>query len=80
MRQFYNQHHKSIAWQALQSGSIIALFLYITIRGLFYEFPMSWTEESVFFIKVFLSSAGLISGTTGTVAFLYRLVLKIRRY
>lgn len=80
MRQFYKQHHKSIIWQALQSGSIVALFLYSIIRGLFYEFPMSWTEESLFFIKVFLSSACLIAGTTGSVALLYKLVLKIRRY
>lgn len=80
MRQFYNQHHKSIAWQALQSGSVLSLLLYAIIRGLFYEFPMTWAEESLFFIKVFLSSACLIAGTTGSVALLYRLVLKIRRH
>jgi len=80
MKQFYLQHRKSIAWQALQSGSILSLFVYAIFRMLFYEFPLSWTEEGLYFIKTFSGSLFLIATATGGAALLYRSLVKMKLY
>jgi len=80
MRQFYLQHRKSILWQAIQSGSILSLFVYAIFRMLFYEFPMTGMEEGLYFVKVFLSSLFVIATATGGSALLYRSLVKMRVY
>jgi len=73
------RHKDHLMIQAISNGSIVSIFVYIIIRILFYEFPMSWTEEISFFIKISLASCLMITVATVGTAWLYRGLVKIRR-
>jgi len=78
MKKFYHQHHKSILWQAMQLASILSLFMYALPRILFYDFPVSWYEEVLYFAKIYSCSLFIITSATGGPALLYRYILKLR--
>lgn len=80
MKQFIAQHRKSIMWQALQSGGVLSLCIYAIIRFTFYEFPMSWTEEAIFFLKTYFISCFLIATATGGSAWMYRSLIRMKLY
>lgn len=65
--------------QALQSGTVLSLFVYATLRVFFYEFPMTWTEEVMFFLKTVFCSCFFIATATGGVAWLYRAIRMMNR-
>jgi hypothetical protein len=71
---------KFILWQAIQSGSILSLLVYAIIRSLFFEFPMSWIAETIFFTKIFLSSVFIFAAATGGSTWLYLSVIKMKRH
>jgi hypothetical protein len=79
MKQFISRHKNNMLVQALSSGSILSIFVYIILRCLFYEFGMGWTEEIMFFIKTMLASSCIIATATGGSAWLYRGLVKMRR-
>jgi hypothetical protein len=64
--------------QALNSSSIISLFVYAALRVLFYEFPMTWGEEIVFFLKTVFASCFLIATATAGSAWLHRGIEKLK--
>ena len=65
MKKMIVRNKETILVQALYSGSIVSLFIYVVLRGLFYEFPMSWGEEILFFTKTILGSCFLFVTATG---------------
>ena len=65
MKKLIVRNKETILVQALYSGSIVSLFVYVVFRGLFYEFPMSWVEEISFFFKAILGSCFLFVTATG---------------
>ncbi|MBC7948318.1 MAG: hypothetical protein H7Y42_10595 [Chitinophagaceae bacterium] len=79
MRQFIVQHRNSIPAKAVYSASTISLFLYIIIRALSYDFPMSWTEEIVLFSKILFTGSFLISLVTIGCAGLYGAFERMKR-
>lgn len=70
------RHRKNIFAQALVSGGVLSLFVYVVLRILFLEFPMSWIEEVTFFLKTTLLSSFLVFSATGGTAWAYRSLLK----
>ena len=74
MKQFIIRNRKNILVQALYSGSIASLFIYMLFRCIFYEFPMSWIEEIMFFFRTILSSCFLFVSATGLPAGLHLLI------
>ncbi len=78
MRQLYIFYRRNILLQAFRSASVLSLFIYTMFRIFFFEFPLSWTEEAVFFIKMFLSSSFIIATATGGVVIAYRTFVKLR--
>ena len=79
MKQFFQRHRKSIFLQSFYSCSVLSLFVYIFMRSVFYEFPMSWAEESLFFIKMIgISQALFVTAVAGS-AWLYKGVVKMKR-
>lgn len=76
MKQFFIRRHKNLFIQALQSGSVISLFIYASLRCLFHEFPMSLTEEVLFFLKTAVASCFLIATAMTGSAWLYAAVVK----
>jgi hypothetical protein len=79
MKQSLLRYRKHMLLQALQSGSVLSLFVYATLRVLFYEFPMTWMEEVVFFLKTVLCSCFLIATATGGMTWLYRTIRVMTR-
>jgi hypothetical protein len=80
MRQsLLRRRHPHMLLQALHSGSILSLFVYAILRALFYEFPMTWGEEVVFFLKTVLTSCFLIATATGGSTWLYRTIRMMNR-
>lgn len=79
MKQFLVQHRNSIWIKALYSSATISLFLYIIIRGFSYDFPMSWTEELLLFIKVIFTGSLVMSLATIGCASLYKAFERIKR-
>ncbi|MBL7739675.1 MAG: hypothetical protein JNK14_10675 [Chitinophagaceae bacterium] len=80
MKQFLLQHRNSIWAKALYSSATVSLFIYIIIRGFTYDFPMSWTEEALLFVKVVLAGTFLMSLATISCASLYKAFEKIKRH
>jgi hypothetical protein len=78
MRQLYIHYRQYILWQAFRSASVLSLFIYAMFRIFFFEFPLSWTQEAIFFIKMFLSSSFIIVTATGGVVIAYRTFVKLR--
>lgn len=76
MKQFFVRRHKNVFVQAMQSGSVISLFVYISLRCLFHEFPMSLSEEIFFFLKTGVASCLLIATAMTGSAWLYAAILK----
>ncbi|HEX2629666.1 MAG TPA: hypothetical protein VHM26_11655 [Chitinophagaceae bacterium] len=80
MRQsLLRRRHPHMLVQALHSGSILSLFVYAILRALFYEFPMTWGEEALFFLKTVLVSCFLIATATGGATWLYRTLKLMNR-
>lgn len=79
MKQLFVHHRKTILAQALVSGGLLALVIYVVFRTLFYEFPMSWAEEASFFLKTTLVSCLVIGSITGSIAWACELSKKIIR-
>jgi len=80
MKQFLIQYRNSIWAKALYSSATISLFLYIIIRGFSYDFPMSWTEEIMLFIKVIFTGTVVMSLATAGCAGLYKAFERIKRH
>ncbi|MBL7744180.1 MAG: hypothetical protein JNN00_11950 [Chitinophagaceae bacterium] len=80
MKQFILQHRNRIWAKALYSSATISLFIYIIIRGFTYDFPMSWTEEAILFVKVIFAGSCLMSLATIGCASLYRAFERIKRH
>ena len=80
MKQFLVQHRNSIWAKALYSSATISLFLYIIIRGFSYEFPMTWTDEILLFIKIIFTGIFMMSLATVGCASLYRGFERIKRH
>jgi hypothetical protein len=78
MKQFLLRHRKNMLLQAVSSASILSLFVYAVLRCLFYEFPMTWDEEILFFLKTFLSSCFVISTATAGSAWFYRIFQQMK--
>lgn len=70
---------KTIVWQAIRSGLVLAFFMYLMLRIIFYEFQMSWPEEVVFFSKVMLVGASFIALCTSGIIFMYYGILRMKR-
>jgi hypothetical protein len=79
MGRFLAQQRNRIWMKALLSSATICLLLYIIIRSLTYDFPMSWREEILLFFKVILSgTCMMVVATTGS-ATIYKTFLRIKR-
>ena len=78
MRQLIIHYRKNILWQAFRSASVLSLFVYTMFRIFFFEFPLSWTEEATFFIKMFLTSSFIIATATGGIVIAYRSIIRLR--
>jgi len=79
MKQFLTRHRKNILLQSFLSCSIFSICVYAIIRCIFFEFPMSWTEESLFFIKMFAACQLIFVTGVGGLTLLYRGLLRIRK-
>jgi len=80
MKQFLVQHRNSILAKALYSSATISLFFYIIIRVFSFDFPMSWMEEIMLFIKVTFTGTFMMSLATVGCAGLYRAFERMKRY
>jgi TRAP-type C4-dicarboxylate transport system permease small subunit len=79
MKKFIARHKNHLLLQAFSSSTVISVFVYIVTRILFYEFPMSWMEEIVFFLKITLTSCCIIATATGGSVWFYRGLVKMKR-
>jgi hypothetical protein len=79
MRRFMARHRNRIWMKSLSSSIIICIFLYIIIRCLSFDFPMSWREELSFFGKILFTGCSLIVFSATGSAFMYKTFLKIKR-
>jgi hypothetical protein len=79
MKQFLFRNRQSMLFQAFRSGSILSLFVYTIIRILAFDFPMSWGEEILLFIKIMAASCFLIASATLGSAWVYKNVLNLKR-
>ena len=79
MKQFITRNRKRMIFRALYSAAIISICVYTFARVLFYEFPMTWTEEIVFFLQVVVTGSLLIGGAATIITSLYFLLLKIKQ-
>ncbi|HEY6506038.1 MAG TPA: hypothetical protein VIZ28_18815 [Chitinophagaceae bacterium] len=80
MKQFFVQRRNSIWVKSLYSSATISLFLYIIIRGFSYDFPMSWSEEILLFIRIVFTGTFMISMAAIGCAGLYRAFEKMKRH
>ena len=80
MKNFFVRVRKTLAWQAIQSGMFLSLLIYLMLRTMFYEFPMTWSEEIAYFFKTILVSTIFISLCTGGMIYMYRGILKMRHW
>jgi hypothetical protein len=80
MKQFLVQHRNSIWAKALYSSATISFFLYIIIRGFSFEFPMTWMDEALLFIKITFTGTFLMSLATVGCASLYMAFERIKRH
>jgi hypothetical protein len=80
MKQLKLMYRRSLLANALHSGMMISLLAYVVMRGLFYEFPMSWKEEFVFLGKTVITGTFMIASATAGSILLYRSVLKMKKY
>ena len=79
MKKLIVRFGKTLVWQAIRSGLVLALFIYVMLRTMFHEFPMSWSEEIAYFLKTIMVSTSFIALCTGGIIYMYRGVLKMRR-
>ena len=77
MKQFLSQN--KILTQAIYSSATISLFLYIVVRSFSYEFPMTWLEEALLFIKIVCTGSFLMVLITVGCAGLYLSFQKLKR-
>jgi len=70
---------KNLFFQAMYSSLIISICFYCFVRILFFEFPMTWLEEIVFFIKIVFTGSIFIVACRSVVTGLYFLSQSKRR-
>jgi len=70
---------KSLFFQVMYSSVIISVCFYVFVRILFYEFPMTWLEEFVFFIKIVFTGSVFMSVCRSGVTGFYFLLQRKRR-
>ena len=79
MKQFLARHRKNIILQSFISCSLFSVSVYAIIRSIFYDFPMSWTEESLFFVKMFTASQLILVTGVGGLTWMYRGLLRLKK-
>ncbi len=77
MKQFLSQN--KILTQAIYSSATISLFLYIVVRSFSFEFPMSWLDEALLFIKIVCTGSFLMVLVTMGCAGLYLSFHRLKR-
>jgi hypothetical protein len=79
MKQFVLRNRHSVPFKAAYSSFIFSVCFYTVIRTLFFEFPMTWPEEAMFFCKVI--AAGCFATTSAVIltAWFYVVIIKIVR-
>jgi hypothetical protein len=79
MKNLIARKRNTIAFRAISPAALISICLYVFVRILFFEFPMSWLEEFIFFSKVILSGVFFISLCVIGLKLLYFFVLKFKQ-
>jgi hypothetical protein len=79
MKQFLDQQRNRIWMKALYSSTIISLSLYIIIRAFSFDFPMSWMEEIMLFLKIVCTGSVMMVVATIGCAGLYKSFLRMKR-
>ena len=70
-----------VAWmKAMTSSATISLFLYIIIRGFTFDFPMTWLEEIMLFVKVIFTGTTMMVLITTGCAGLYGYYERVKRH
>jgi hypothetical protein len=77
MKQFF--HQNKILGQAIYSSAIVSLFLYIVVRTFTFEFPMTWIDEALLFIKVVCTGSFMMVLITVGCAGIYLSYQKMKR-
>ncbi len=78
MKQFItNNRHKVL--QGVPSALLISFSIYLFLRIIFHDFPMSWSEEIFFFLKVNVIGSLLIIMATGSCTGMHSLYKKYRK-
>jgi|GEM_PF-5611812 len=78
MKQFFSQN--KILSQAVYSSAILSLFVYIIVRAFSFEFPMTWIEEALLFIKIVCTGSFMMVLITVGCAGLYLSYQKLKRH
>ncbi|MGC4037542.1 MAG: hypothetical protein QM764_16390 [Chitinophagaceae bacterium] len=78
MKSFIAHKRHSIVFRAISPAIIVSVSLYVFVRILFYEFPMTWMEEIIFFFKLVFTGSLVISSTLVAVRWFYFYMLKLK--
>jgi len=79
MRRFIEHQRDRIWMKSLTPSIVICIFLYIIIRCLSFDFPMSWKEECFFFGKIVFSGCSMIVLSVTAGHLIYKAALKLKR-
>jgi hypothetical protein len=80
MKNLITRNRNTVAFRAISPASVISICFYLFVRVLFFEFPMTWIEEIVFFGKVMFSGISLIGIPVIALRLLYFYQLKFKQY
>lgn len=78
MKQFITSNRHKVL-QGVPSALLISFSIYLFLRIIFHDFPMSWGEEILFFLKVTIIGSMLIILATGSCTGVHSLYKKYRK-
>ena len=79
MRRLLFAQRNRIWMKAVFSSFIICILIYFIIRCFSFDFPLTWKEELLLFIKVVCSGMLMMVAATTATAYLYKTILRRRR-